>query len=115
MEKIIICAASIIFFISYKIENIFVAAYTSIIMICVLVGYSKLYLKYVSYADITIYLITIILNIITIYFRDPLFIKLKVTIINWLLGLMCIYCGCFNKMLPAKKMLEKHITLSNKK
>jgi intracellular septation protein len=103
----------IVFFIAYKLYNIYVAtavaiiAAVSLIVVTMLRGKKPDMMQWVTLAMI------IILGGATLFFRNELFIKWKPTVVYWVLG--CIFAATqFTSKTLVQKMLEKSLTLPHK-
>ena len=105
----------ILFFVSYKLYDIYVA--TGVAIAASFVQISVLWLRTKRFEKIQV--MTLVLLVVfgglTILLRDPLFIKWKTTIVNWLLALVFFYTQfgtkrtVFEMIGDSKVMLPKHV------
>lgn len=105
---------AIVFFAVYKIYDIYYATTALIIVTIAQVIYEYIFHKKVAKAQIFIVIFVVIFGGATLYFHNSLFIKWKVSIINWLFGLILIFSQYILKINIIEKLLAKNITLDKK-
>lgn len=101
----------LLFFISFKLFGIYSATIVAIIASFLQVSLHWLSHRKFEKMHVITFLMLIILGSLTLFFRNPLFIKWKPTVIYWLTSVIFLgshYIG--NKPL-IKKMMEKNIKL----
>lgn len=104
----------IVFFIVYKIWGIYAATLSAIIisLLQVIVYYIR-FKSYEKMQVITLALVTV-LGGATLFFHDPMFIKWKVSVINWLFGLAFLGSQFIGKKNLVRRMLDQKISLPAK-
>ena len=103
----------IIFFIVFKLYGIYAATISAIIISLIqVVVYWLKYRKFEKMQVITLLLI-IIFGGATLIFHKPIFIKWKVSIINWLFAIAFLGSQWFGQKNLVQRMLEEKISLPN--
>lgn len=104
----------IFFFISFKFYGIYVA--TAIVILASLLQISIFWFKHhkVSPVHILTCVILIVFGGMTLLLKNPIFIKLKPTIVSWLLAIICIISQFFTKKTFFQYLLDKKIELPTK-
>jgi intracellular septation protein len=102
----------VIFFIIYKIYGIY-AATASAMIICLLqvIHYRLKYKRFDNMQLITLAIIALFGGA-TLIFHNPLFIKWKVSVINWLFGIVFLGSQWIGKKNLIQRMLDSKITLT---
>ena len=121
MQQVFSFIPIIVFFVAYKFGNFFVPNYQPIIIatFClVVVSVSSLVYHFLLkkkqdrmslYSNIAI----VIFGGLTVFFHNPSFIQIKITLINFLFGGLMIY-NYFSENPPIKKFFEGKIVMENK-
>ncbi len=104
----------IVFFIAYKLYNIYVATATAIIAAVVQIGVTLVRGKKPDMMQLITLAMIIILGGATLFFRNELFIKWKPTVVYWVLGSIFAFYPLFTKRTLVQKMLEKSLALPDK-
>ncbi|MBS0290079.1 MAG: septation protein A [Proteobacteria bacterium] len=103
-----------IFFIAYKLYNIYVATATAIAAAIVLISVTLIRGKRPDMMQLITLVMIIILGGATLIFRNELFIKWKPTVVYWILGAIFALTPLFSKKTLVQKMLDKSLTLPAK-
>lgn len=104
----------ILFFIAYKLYNIYVATGVVIAATFIQVVYSRLMGKTVSMMQwITLGLI-IVMGGATIYLHDEQFIKWKLSIVEWLFGVVFLGSQYIGEKPVVERLMSSALTLPNK-
>ena len=101
----------ILFFAAYKLYGIYLATACAIFASCVQVALTYVKTKKVEKMQIITLLSIIILGGITLIAKDEIFIKLKPTIMNWVLSIVFIGSNYFGKKTVLENMLSDNLTL----
>ncbi|MCF6768220.1 septation protein A [Thiotrichales bacterium 19S11-10] len=101
----------IIFFVVYKMANIFIATFALMIASCIQIGY--LYFRYrkVEIKHIITLVLVLVFGGATIYFHDARFIQWKVSIINWLFGFILLISPYIFKKSAIEYLLSDDLEL----
>lgn len=101
----------ILFFIGYKLYDIFVATAVLIVATGLQLGYELIKYRKVSPMHIITFVLVLILGGATIYFHDEAFIVWKVTVVNWIFAIIFI-CSSYLMDKPIiRRLMEESITL----
>lgn len=105
---------AIVFFITYKVYDIFYA--TAALIIITLTQVIWEYIKYrkIAKTQILVAVLVTIFGGATLYFHNEDFVKWKVSIINWLLGFGLIATTYIMKETPMEKLLKDSVNLAHK-
>ena len=103
----------IIFFIIYKTNNIYTATFALIIITTIQTSYKIVRYRKLSVINIMTFILIIIFGATTIYFHNEMFIKWKVTIINWLFGITLICSSYLMKNPILQVLIERNIKFSS--
>ena len=104
----------IIFFIVFKIWGIYAATASAIgVSLLQVIVYYIQHKRFEKMQVITLLLITV-LGGATLIFHDPMFIKWKVSVINWIFGLVFLGSQFVGKKNLVQRMLDSKISLPNK-
>ena len=104
----------IVFFVIFKIFGIYWATSSAIIISALQVlGYWIKYRKFEKMQVITLVLIGV-MGGATLILHDPMFIKWKVSVINWVFGLAFLGSQYIGKKNFVQRMLEEKISLPTK-
>lgn len=96
----------LMFFVFYKVYNIYMATFSIIILSLVNILYLKIRYKRLQKQKIFMVLVILIFGSATLFFRNDMFIKWKITIIYGIAGIFCLFTYCFKKQ-PFLKYLFK--------
>lgn len=101
----------IIFFIFFKVYNIFVA--TGALMVASVIQIGYLYAKYrkVEVKHIVTLVLVLVFGGATIYFHDARLIQWKVSVINWLFGGVLLFSQLFMKKNVIEYFLASDVEL----
>lgn len=104
----------IIFFIAFKLAGIYVATASAIaISLIQVVMYRFKYGRFEK-MQLTTLIMIVILGGATLLFHKEIFIKWKVSVINWLFAAACLASQWFSKKNVVQRLLEEKISLSEK-
>ncbi|QIW09580.1 septation protein A [Francisella sp. LA112445] len=106
---------AIVFFTVYKLYNIFFATAALIIVTLAQVVWEYITHRKVAKTQIIIAILVVIFGGATLYFHNEEFIKWKVSIINWLMGVGLIVTTYTMKETPMQKILKENIELEKHK
>jgi len=104
----------IVFYVFYKIFNIYVATGALIIASLIQITYLWLRYKKVDTMLIVAFVLVLIFGGLTIFLHDVMFLKWKVSIINWLFGAAFILVQLFAKKPLIQYLMEKNLQLPTK-
>ncbi len=101
----------LLFFIAYKVWNIFVA--TGVLMAASLLQIVILWFwqKRVGSQYWIAFILIMLFGGLTIYFHDPAFLKWKVSIINWLFGAAFLLSGWLTRKTLIERMMGGNVSL----
>ncbi|MCF6764910.1 septation protein A [Thiotrichales bacterium 19S3-7] len=104
----------IVFFVFFKLKNIFVATGALMVASCIQIGY--LYFRYrkVEAKHIITLVLVLVFGGATIYFHDARFIQWKVSIINWLFGVILFISPYLFKKSAMEYLLSDDLELHRK-
>lgn len=104
----------IIFFVVFKIWGIYAATASAIgVSLLQVIAYYIRHKRFDKMQVITLLLISV-LGGATLIFHDPMFIKWKVSVINWIFGLVFLGSQFIGKKNLVQRMLDSKISLPNK-
>lgn len=101
----------IVFYIAYKMHDIFVATGAIIVATILQVSYTWLRHKRVEKMHVITLLLVVVFGGATIYLHDPEFIKWKVSIVNWLFALVFLGSEFIGEHNIIKRMMQQSITI----
>lgn len=104
----------IVFFIAYKLYNIYIATATAIVAAIVQIGVSLTTGKKPDMMQLITLGMIILLGGATLFFRNEIFIKWKPTVVYWILGSVFALAPLFTKKNLVQKMLDKSLSLPEK-
>ncbi|MBS0286024.1 MAG: septation protein A [Proteobacteria bacterium] len=104
----------IVFFIAYKLYNIYIATATAIVAAIVQIGVSLFTGKKPDMMQLITLGMIIVLGGATLFFRNEIFIKWKPTVVYWILGSVFALSPFFTKKNLVQKMLDKSLSLPEK-
>ena len=101
----------LLFFIAFKLYDIYVATMVAIAATVVQVGVAWVRTRKVEPTHIITLVLIIVFGGATIYFKDELFIKWKPTVVNWLFGLAFLLSQVFGRRTFVERMMGATIEL----
>ncbi|MGR8978989.1 MAG: septation protein A [Gammaproteobacteria bacterium] len=104
----------ILFFIAYKVYNIYVATGVVIAATLIQVIYSRLTGKTVSMMQWITLALIIVMGGATIYLHDEQFIKWKLSIIEWLFGVVFLGSQFIGEKPIVERLMSNALTLPHK-
>ncbi|WP_116963516.1 septation protein A [Fastidiosibacter lacustris] len=104
----------IIFFVMYKIYDIYTATIALIIATAIQLSYETIRYKKVSMMHVVTFILVLTLGSATVYFHDETLIKWKVTIVNWLFGMIFIFSTYLMQKPIIQRLMEENIELPEK-
>jgi len=105
----------ILFFVAYKLFDIYVATGVIIIACILQLIVVRLITKRVEKMYIWTCLAVVLLGGLTLWLRDPVFIKWKPSIVNWGLGLAFLISQCVGEKPLVQRMLDKALEMPDAK
>ncbi len=103
-----------VFFIVYKLFNIYYATAAAIIATALQIGVTLVRGKKPDMMQLITLGMIIVLGGATLFFRNELFIKWKPTVVYWILGGVFALSPFFTNKNLVQKMLDKSLTLPDK-
>ncbi|MEG3638797.1 septation protein A [Magnetococcus sp. PR-3] len=107
--------AIVVFFVVYKTDGIFSATAALIVMVILNVFYHWYKHRHVPSMMWITLLMVILFGGATLIFQDPVFIKWKPTILQWLLATGFLASHIIGKRVLVQRMLDNQITMPNEK
>ncbi len=104
----------IIFFVVYKMYDIYTATVALIIATAIQLTYEIIRYRKVSMMHVVTFVLVLILGGATVYFHDEALIKWKVTIVNWLFGVIFIFSTYLMQKPIIQRLMEESIELPQK-
>ncbi len=101
----------ILFFVAYKLTDIYVATQVAIGAAVLQVAYLKLRRGRVEPMHWITLGFLVVLGGLTLFLHDPTFLKWKPTIVNWLLGAGFLLSSIFMKRDLLRRMMDQSLTL----
>ncbi len=101
----------ILFFVAYKLAGIYVATGTAIAASMVQVAWNHWRHGKVETMHWVTLVLVLVFGGLTLALRDPLFIKWKPTVVNWLFALAFLGSGLFMEKGLLQRMMEQAVTL----
>jgi intracellular septation protein len=101
----------LIFFIGYKLFGIYVATAALIAASLIQVAYLWLRYKKVEPMHIVAFVLVLVFGSATLLLHDTMFLKWKVSIVNWLFGVGCLFSQWFSKRSIIQRLMEQNIQL----
>ena len=101
----------LLFFIAYKIFDIYVATAVAIVATFGQVGYAWIRNRTVATMQLVTLVIIVIFGGLTLYLHDEQFIKWKPTVINWLFGGAFLASQLFGQKTAIERMMGSNLTL----
>ncbi|KEI35300.1 septation protein A [Allofrancisella frigidaquae] len=106
---------AIVFFAIYKVYDIFYATAALIIVTIAQVIWEYIAHRRIAKMQILITVLVIIFGGATLYFHNEEFIKWKVSIVNWLIGIGLIITTYVMQETPMEKLLKEAVNLNSHK
>ena len=104
----------VVFFIIYKAYDIYYATASLIIITVAQVFYEIIFNKKIPKMQIVVAILVIVFGGATLYFHNDEFIKWKVSIINWLMGIAFIINTYFMKETFIEKLMKNSLSMDIK-
>ena len=101
----------VIFFVVYKMYDIYIATIALIIASAVQLTYEIIFYRKFSMIHLVTFILVLILGGATVYFHNETLIKWKVTIVNWLFGIILILSNIFMQKPIIQCLMEENIEL----
>lgn len=105
----------ILFFVAYKMYDIYVATGVIIVACVIQLAAAKLITKRIEKMYIWTCLAVVLLGGLTLALRDPVFIKWKPSVVNWGLGLVFFGSHFIGKKPLVERMLGKALEMPGEK
>lgn len=103
----------VLFFVTYKVYDIFVATAVIIAATILQVGFFWLKNRRFEKMHLITLVLVIVLGGITLFLHDEIFIKWKPTIVNWLFAVAFLGSQLFTHKNLIQRMMESHLTVSS--
>ncbi len=104
----------IIFFVAYKLYNIYVATIFAILAVSAQIIITLIRGQRPDMMQLITLAMVVVLGGATLFFRNEIFIKWKPTVVYWILGIVFLGSQLIAKKNLVQKMLEKSLNLPNK-
>jgi intracellular septation protein len=104
----------LVFFIAYKLFGIYIGTGALIVASFIQLAYLWLRYKKVEPMHIVGFVLVLIFGGATLLLHDVMFLKWKVSIINWLFGAVCFFSQWFSKKSIIQRLMEANIELPAK-
>lgn len=101
----------ILFFIAYKMYDFYVATAVIIVATSVQVGYSWFRHRKVEKMHLATLLLVLLFGGLTLYLQDPLFLKWKPTVVNWLFAIVFLGSQFIGQKPLVERMMSKSVAL----
>lgn len=101
----------VLFFVAYKIKGIYVATIVAIVITALQVLYGALTKKKIDKMQLTTLLIIVLFGGATIFLQDEIYIKWKVTIVNWLFAIGFFISHFAFKQNAIEMLMSKSLSL----
>jgi intracellular septation protein len=102
---------ALVFFIFYKIWDIYAATLALIIVSLLQVAYTLIRHRKIDFLQAIVCVLILIFGTATILLKDSVFLQWKVSIANWILGLAFLGSGVFTKTPLIQKLLNQAMEL----
>ncbi len=104
----------LLFFVAYKIFDIYVATAVAIVASFIQVGWFWLQYRRVEKMHVITLLMITVLGGATLIFHDDTFIKWKVSVVNWLFGIVFLGSQFIGKKPVIQRIMEASVELPQK-
>lgn len=101
----------ILFFIAYKLYDFYVATAVIIVATLFQVGYGWIRHRKVEKMHLVTLVLVLLFGGLTLYLKDPLFLKWKPTVVNWLFALAFLGSQFIGKASLVERMMGKTVAL----
>lgn len=101
----------ILFFIAYKMYDFYVATAVIIVATIAQVSYGWIRHHKVEKMHLITLVLVLIFGGLTLYLKDPLFLKWKPTVVNWLFAVVFIGSHFIGKSTLVERMMSKSVAL----
>ncbi|MDO8954363.1 MAG: septation protein A [Gammaproteobacteria bacterium] len=102
----------LLFFIAYKLLGIYAATAALIVASFIQVAYLWIRYKRVEAMHIVGFVLILVFGGATLLLHDVMFLKWKVSIVNWLFGAVCLFSQWFSKKSIIQRLMEANIQLT---
>ena len=106
---------AIVFFAVYKMYDIFYATAALIIITIAQVIFEYIKHRKIPHMQIAIAVLVVVFGGMTLYFHDEEFIKWKVSIVNWVIGIGFVATTYLMKQTPVEKLMASSMDLPHSK
>jgi len=103
----------LLFFVTYKVYDIFVATAVIIVASVLQVGIFWLKNRRFEKMHLITLILVVVLGSITLFLHDEIFIKWKPTVVNWLFAVVFLGSQLITRKSLIQRMMETHITVSS--
>lgn len=103
----------LLFFVSFKLFDIYIATAVAIAASFVQLGISWYRTRKVEPMHLITFAIIVVFGGLTLYLQDELFIKWKPTVINWLFGIVFLASQVMGKKTMIERMMGASLVLPN--
>lgn len=103
----------LLFFVAYKVYDIYVATAVAIVASVIQVGWFWIQHRRIEKMHVITLALIIVLGGLTLAFRDETFIKWKPTLVNWAFGLVFLGSQFIGDKPLVKRMMAASISLPN--
>ena len=101
----------LLFFIAFKLYDIYVATITAIVATVVQVGVAWVRTRKIEPTHIITLVLIVVFGGATIYFKNEIFIKWKPSVVNWLFGIAFLLSQVFGKRTFVERMMGGNVQL----
>lgn len=101
----------LIFFIAYKLFGIYTATAALIVASFIQIAYLWLRYRHVESMQVITFVLVLIFGGATLLLHDVMFLKWKISIVNWLFGAACLFSQWFSEKSLIERLMEQNIQL----
>ncbi len=101
----------LLFFLAYKLYDIYAATLVAIAASCVQVTFAWFSTRRVEPMHLVTLVLIIVFGGLTLILKDELFIKWKPTVVNWLFGLAFLASQLFGRRTLIERMMRNNLAL----
>jgi intracellular septation protein len=105
----------VLFFVAYKLYNIYVATAVIIVASIVQVGWSWMSYRRIENMHLITLAFVVVLGGATLMLHDEMFIKWKPTIVNWIFALVFLGSQFIGKKTIVQRLMESQVIVTNEK
>lgn len=103
----------IVFYVAYKMYDIYVATGAIIVATAIQVGFTMIRHKRVEKMHLITLGLVVVFGGATLYLKDPEFIKWKVSVVNWLFAIVFLASQYIGERNLIQRMMQQAITVPN--